>query len=450
MKKLLLVAGGVLSTFELLASNFVPICSNIEDDKKTAIYKVIVENSFVTQLNSNNITKLSKEDKIEIINNESEFLKKKIQSVDSSAKVAFIPKSLYQLFVWNLFLDEFGSIENRKDREMFLGASVWGTWPTEGIALRENINGIDRNFCTDYMSKKLVKSYFWKINDSILPFLTGISTEEISEEINIKNITKNLLSTLPSKFKDIKNIHYDTAGISSLISFLKSINNKICEDLIIEESKAPENTYRIYTGERPQQDVVNGRVDNHSSSFSDGMFSGIILEPGKAMAFGYALSHSHMKCIDLPKEELLNAKEDSKGIETSGLSVYIPPVISMGATTEIGEYFHVRTKVKADTLENETSTINGIDAPASKKETPWYVTYSSPVERFWKKLKLSQEKTYKLSNEKDLNIKTYRWDSKLNSEKKETPWYATYSSLVENFWGKLKLSKETIYKLLNW
>ncbi len=420
MKKLVLIAGGLLSSFELLAGNFVPVCSNVKKNQKTAVYEAIVKNSFVTQLNSKKVTKLSEEDKNEIINNEREFLKKKIQSIDSSAKVVFIPKSLYQLFVWNLFLDEFGRIESQEERQMFLFNNIWqkDSSSNQGIALKidSDSDHTNQDFCTDYMNKKLVKSYFWKINDSILPFLRGISTKEINQEINIKNITKNLLATFPSKFKEIQNIHYDT-GVSSLVSFLKSIDNKICEDLIIEESKAPENTYRIYTGERPQQDVVNGRVDNHSYSFSDGMFSGIVLEPGKAMAFGYTLELHHMKSIDLPKEDLLNTEEDSKGIETSGLSVHIPPVISIGATVGCGEYFHVRTKVKADTLENETSHISGIYETASKKETPWYVTYSSPVEKFWRKLKLSKEKTYKLLDGKDLNIKTYKWDSKFLSQK---------------------------------
>lgn len=422
MKKLALVVGSLLSSFELLAGNFVPVCLNVGDDQKASVYKAIVENSFVTQLDSERAAKLSEEDKNEIINDESGFLKKKIQSVDPSAKVAFIPKSLYQLNIFKLFLEEINKGRTIKECKKNFKTGIWSYDADDGIILDGESYGPENNSCDDYMNRKIVQSYFWKINDSILPCLGGISAEEMSKEINIRNVTRNLMKDLPSKFGDIQKIHYDS-GISTLLSFLrneeekgksslKAENSKIVEDLIVEESKAPENTYRIYTGELAEQDILKGRVDNHSSSFSDGMFSGIVSEPGKAMAFGYALNLKHMKSIDLPKGGLLNARTDSFGVETSGLSVHIPPVICMGATLGYGEYFHVRSKVKSDTLESEFSDIHEIYGIASRKETPWYVTYSSPVENFWGRLELSSEKTYKLSNKKDLNVKTYKWNSR--------------------------------------
>lgn len=410
MKKLALVVGSLLSSFELLAGNFVPVCLNVGDDRKAAVYDAVVKNSFVTQLDSKKAANLSEEDKNEIINDESGFLKKKIQSVDPSAKVAFIPKSLYQLFIWNLFLDELNQKESSEERLKFFWTEGWNRDATEynnGIALKANSYGPGQGSCFGYMNRDAVKSYFWKINDSIIPFLDDISTEEVYSEINLRKITKKLLKDLPKKFEGIRKVHFD-GQIGVLLEFLKSEYNDIVADLIVEESKAPENTYRIYTGEQVEQDILEGRDDNHSSSFSDGMFSGIIAEPMHAMAFGYALKCHHMKSVDLPKEELLNTKTDSFGIETFGLSVSIPPVICMGATVGHGEYFHVRIKVKADTLEKESSYISGVYGTASKKETPWYVTYSSPVENFWGRLELSSEKTYKLSNKKDLNVKTYK------------------------------------------
>ena len=75
-------------------------------NKRNVVYKAITDNSFVTSLTPEKANNLSENGKEEIVNHESDFLKDKIQEKDPSAKVTFIPKSLYQLFVWNLYLKE--------------------------------------------------------------------------------------------------------------------------------------------------------------------------------------------------------------------------------------------------------------------------------------------------------------------------------------------------------
>ncbi len=420
MKKLMLVAGCLLCSFELLAGNFVPVCLNVGDDQKASVYKAIVENSFVTQLDSERAIKLSEEDKKEIINDESGFLKKKIQSVVPSAKVDFIPKSLYQLFVWNLFLDELNQKKSLEERRKFFRTGGWNRDATEynnGIALKANSYGPGQGSCFSYMNRDAVKSYFWKINDSIVPFLDDIPTEEVYSEINLRKIMKKLLEDLPKKFESIRKVHFD-GQIGDLLKFLKSEHNDIVADLIVEESKAPEDTYRIYTGENINQEIYKGRQNSRSCSFSDGMFSGIIAEPMHAMAFGYALKNNHMKIIDLPKKELLNVKVDPRGVEMSGLAVSIPPVICMGATLGHGEYFHVRTKVQDDTFEE--GDIPGVQGKSGVETTPWLVTNSSQVENFWGRCKLITDKSYNIApNSKVLNIKTYRLSS--GEEKQPEP-----------------------------
>ena len=52
MKKLALMTGCLLSSFELLAGNFVPVCLNVGDKQRADVYQSIVDNSFITQLDS--------------------------------------------------------------------------------------------------------------------------------------------------------------------------------------------------------------------------------------------------------------------------------------------------------------------------------------------------------------------------------------------------------------
>jgi len=412
MNKLILVVVSLLSSLEVFAGNFVPICLNVKDEQKVEIYQVIVDNSFVTQLEPAKSAKLSAEDKKELVNDERGFLRKKIKEVASSVKVAFIPKSLYQLFVWNLFLEELNQKESSEERLKFFWTEGWNRDATKynnGISLKADSYGPGQGSCFGYMNKGTVQSYFWKINDSIIPFLNDVPMKEVYNEADLRKITKELLKNLPNKFRELGKVHFD-GQIGGLLNFFENKNDDIVADLIVEESQAPEDTYRIYTGEPIRLDIYEGRTNNFSGSFSDGMFSGIIIEPMHAMAFGYALKTNHMKIIDLPKEDLLNISVDSRGVELSGLAVSIPPVICMGATLGHGEYFHVRTKVKAGTFEE--GNIPGVQSDGGIKTTPWLVTNSSQVKDFWGRCKLVTDKSYNIApNSEVLNVKTYKLNS---------------------------------------
>lgn len=426
MKKLTLVAGGLLLSFELLAGNFVPVCLNVGDNQKVAVYNAIVENSFVTQLDSKRAAKLSEEDKKEIINDESGFLKNKIQSADPSAKVAFIPKSLYQLFVWNYYLNDI--VSQTRNSQMNQGQifrlivcnPVWGNISAEAkigfgdvYKTPENIS----DFCGNYMENEDVKRYFWEINNSIIPFFRGISAEQVDNLEDLGNITNELFENISPNAKKVPDLVKGFFTGHRLLIYAKDLVKKdfvkAVTDLIVEESKTPESSYRIYRGE---SSTDSDRDPGVSYSFSDGMFGGIIRDWDSGMAFNYSLSKLHMKIVDLPKENLLNIKENFDGIETSGLSIHIPPVISMGAALGAGEFHHVRTKVMVDPAKKdiELSSDQGVNigGDASAKGTPWIFSYSSPVADFWEKLELTDEQSYNVSYKKDLNVKTYRWNSK--------------------------------------
>ncbi len=427
MRKLVLVAGCLLSSFELLAGNFVPVCLNVAtDEQRMKVYQAIVDNSFVTQLDLARSSKLSLEDKNEVINDEPGFLKNKIKSVAPEVEVAFIPKSLYQLFVWNYYVCDVvcgeEGIQKDKIQIMFsvvLPYNFWGTTYTKGkigFGLKaETPKNID-DFCNSYMSNEDVRSYFYKINDSIIPFFGGIPTEQISNLENLRKITKTLLENISPNAKMLDDAQKGYFYEHRLLKHTKNLTDDFAEtvaDLIVKEAESPENSYRIYRGERRE----GGDRDPQSFySFSDGIFGGIVRDWSSGMAFNYSLSSLHMKIIDLPKEELLNVKTDSDDIEESGLAVHIPPVISMGAALGAGEFHHVRTKIQADfsikaESEKVSSFYHGLMGlgEVSRKGTPWLYSYTSPIENFWKRCKLEEEKEYKISStNKMLNVKTYR------------------------------------------
>jgi hypothetical protein len=231
----------------------------------------------------------------------------------------------------------------------------------------------------------------------------------------LKEITKTLLKNISLN----ERIIYDIIGLfdgDMLLEHIKNLTDDFTEtvaDLVVKEAETPEDSYRIYRGEWRKG---GDRNPKKFYSFSDGMFGGIIRDRDSGMAFNHVLSQSHMKIIDLPKEKLLNVKTYPDGTEESGLAIHIPPVISMGAASGGGEFHHPRTKIQSDFSkkaedEKVKSFSRGLggNGEVSRKGTPWLYSSLSPVETFWKRLVLEEEKEYKISDtNKMLNVETYR------------------------------------------
>ena len=172
-EKILLFISIILSQCDLFAGNTVPIITGLTSEiQEQKVYDVVKYYSFVTLLNPNNafnppqssvkttaqksesltssesekssfaqnteqtdefettvsgikISKasgtpiLSEEEKEEVINNEEGFLRKKIAAVCPNAKVSFIPKSLYQLFILNIYQENFIRCHLKKVSKLF-------------------------------------------------------------------------------------------------------------------------------------------------------------------------------------------------------------------------------------------------------------------------------------------------------------------------------------------
>ena len=303
------------------------------------------------------------------------------------------------------------------------------TWGDSGIGFGSGWGSPKSisDFCNNYMDNENVKSYFWKINDSIIPFFDGISVEQVRDSKNLEKITKMLFNNISPNAKIIFDLmpgyfcqhlfanytrlltKVDTDGTVMEVD-LENNFVKMIVDLVVEESKTPENIYRIYRGE--WSDRRSDRDSTRFYSFSDGMFGGIIRDWESGMAFNCAIPRECMKIIDLPKEKLLNVEANSNGVEISGLSVHIPPILSMGAALGAGEFHHVRTKIQVDLSNNKGMTgfeeasvmripwlysyVKGMDGlgEVSITRTPWLYSYTSPVENFWKRWELVTDKSY--------------------------------------------------------
>lgn len=410
MKKVMILSiCGLLGSFQGFAGNFVPVCAGVLAEHKSAVYNAIVENSFVTQLDLSRAEKLSDEDKNYLVNNERAYVKRKIHeavlnnndqpSDNNLPKVSFISKSLYQLFVWYSYLKDTTAdtklieeyeylflVNERNKRNKWLRSTF-----ANGIGFG-NIKHAPKDiseFCNDYMRNSDVMVYYWSINNDIVSFISEISK---NQEPELKDIIQALLQELSTKIEKFR-ISLDDIGMFDVNVRLprlvehpnESFVNTVT-DLIVEESKAPENTYRIYRSEGfvcPDQTSGSSRSSEISYSFSDGMFGGIIRDYTGAMAFNIGLGSKHMKIIDIPKEDLLNNANDS---------VVIPPVISMGAALGYGEFHHVRTKVTGE----QVSGLNGLNGTATvcKDINKWLFCEHSAVTNFWNKLELNKSVTY--------------------------------------------------------
>ncbi len=460
----------------LAASNFVPVCYNVQPNNRGDVYKAITDNSFVTSLTPEKANNLLLETRAEIVNNERNFLKNKISEKDPLAKTVFIPKSLYQLFVWNLYLKDEAKKPHQKVSK-YIGPWLSSFNGYEWEELWEEFMGKENpkipdgvgfgspnehpkdifKFCSGYIDDKKVQSYFWRINDNIADHLSEISPEEIGFSKNLRNITKSLLEELAPNAK-IYQSKDKWEGPNRLVDELLKKDKKIFEavaDIVTKEAEAPENSYRIYRGESREG---KGYVDNISYSFSDGLFAGLIRDYRTGAVINYVLNNgSVLKAVDLPKEDLLNTQVDSSEID---LPVFIPPVTSMGSILGSGEHHHPRTKSNDIVIEKGIFT----EPNLSIENISWLSSKSSAVENFWNKLKLLNKNTYKYSNgRKLLNVETYQLSKSsdneadpsaiplissttMSSEKpinKDTP--ALYSesssepSVLENFWNKFKL-----------
>ena len=97
MKKLVIVSC-LLSSFELIASDFVPVSLDVERNGGSVVRKTITDSSPETLPSQKKSSSSSL--KTKIVSNKLNFLQKKIFQKASFTKKAFISKKLDRSFIW--------------------------------------------------------------------------------------------------------------------------------------------------------------------------------------------------------------------------------------------------------------------------------------------------------------------------------------------------------------
>lgn len=415
-------------------ANVVPVIKNadeLSDNDKEKIYDVIAHYSFVTLLNPNNAfgseeqkaknnepvyqttisgikinsatgtPDLSDEEKNLLINDEERFLTQKIKEVCKDATLEFIPKSLYQLSIYYTNLNGILAAYNmgKEENEEYLLAELTIKLLTRSESklsvskksMYENnkdlIFQIDQTDAVHswpqasrtYNTSKVVQKHFWALNQKTAEILlqayklfkaTYTSVDKLKTTIGI--IFEKISSTI-ERLKENSNTFNDCCGIFEYYNDNPESCREFIKEMIVSEYTAPNNIYRIYRGELPDKcfiEMENKKKYKHSVSFSDGMFGGIISDYRSGSAYTFCMRTQHtLTYIDIPKKHLMDDPQKQY--------FFIPPVLSIGATTGVGEFHHIRGKLAKGLTLSKNEKIEGFDGRAehiSEEEAPWFYT----------------------------------------------------------------------------
>lgn len=374
------------------AANMVPILKGVHDSQQHDVYSTILCNSFPTILLPEYKARLLEVERKQLLTDPNEFLTARIQKVCSDAEITYIPKSLYQLFVYYTMLKELTESTDR--------TKTFNIWCSDTTEYPNAIGAGDYKMFDDlflrfqrYNENTDVQNAFWKINGIIHDAL-------VTKKENVALIVDNLVDDTLAFYKQLRGIKLPY----SLPPVPLDKYRKMIADLIIAELTAPKGTYRIYRGESQfmiasgetvmltkemqppprgiteRTQIAQGRSYNICYSFSDGLFAGIARDFESGSAFGKAILNDNVICVDLPLTCLFN----------ESCPIFIPPIHLIGAVLGEGEFHHLRTRK----IEVSKGVTDFQSMEITKEKLPIFFTDESPVEHFWDMLQLICKKNY--------------------------------------------------------
>ena len=285
---------------------------------------------------------------------EYDFKKQEINKIDKNARLWNIPKSLYQLIVYDYFAplikEPFGQTYE-KLKKLF---------KVEKYTQDNEEYGITKA-CDRLMQSKEIQDIFWEVNDHATQLYKQFSGDSVK-------ITNQLLDNFLAKgdknspesirLLDISNIKmsHNSPRITTLVG-LQCKNYEIYEvetpkgwdedkrkklkeyvtNLILSEKEIPE--YVIYRGDcyRGDSKQLEPKIAYRKSlCLSDGIFSGFIFDQG---ASAFAISGKFLQ------SKLYVLKLDRKKLLTDQYPIFIPPMNALASAAGSGELFHIRSKV---------------------------------------------------------------------------------------------------------
>ena len=348
MKIITQITSALIITGTTNASEY--IIKDYHKDNKEKIYEIVSKYRFPSILNPSIqqefATKYPKLDLIQTFetkDTEYKFIQNEIKNINKQAQVYAIPKSLYQLIVYDYFatiefdddIHTLTTIKLLSDAQAKIG-NIREKFDLKKYANENAEYGITKA-CKSFMKGKDIQEFFWYVNDYtlLLDNFGSCNFEKITLELldNYKN-DRLLDETTITQQQGLKaSYKLDTARIE----ILKGKNNIARKELrafitncILSEHKNP--NYIVYRGgfEQPNSEIALRKL----ICFSDGLFSGYVFDAG-ASAFVLSANPNKLWKLELNRRKLLNGE----------LPIFIPPAQHLLSAAGNGELFHVRTKV---------------------------------------------------------------------------------------------------------
>ena len=340
------------------------IIKNASDENKEQIYEIVSKFRFPSILSKFTQAEFKQKypnhDLVETFVTEAaeyDFKKQEINKIDKNARLWNIPKSLYQLIVYDYFAtlikEPFGQTYE-KLKKLF---------KVEKYTQDNEEYGITKA-CDRLMQSKEIQDIFWEVNDHATQLYKQFSGDlvKITNQLldnflakGDKNSTNSPTSIRPLDISNIK-MSYNSSRITTLVG-LQCKNYEIYEvetpkgwdedkrkklkeyvtNLILSEKEIPE--YVIYRGDyyRGDSKQLEPKIAYRKSlCLSDGIFSGFIFDQG---ASAFAISGKFLQ------SKLYVLKLDRKKLLTDQYPIFIPPMNALASAAGSGELFHIRSKV---------------------------------------------------------------------------------------------------------
>jgi hypothetical protein len=304
----------------------------------------------------NNFSHVAMADRGEDVSTRYEQVKTQVKSIDPSLEIAFVPRTLYELFFIKKCIQE--DLQNG-----YLCKHIEYSNPIASLHLcnqdHKKHEAYLKEARSDQIAKKCWHCYYYEdlvgdrehegvkdvayrlnkaMTRTLLPTEKGFTYKEISSHVE-KKITflKKHLEDSEKKARLVSGLtaNFGNARADKFMGIHNEIDAQIIRDAAhLECSKIAEQAFLLYRGSDFNTDLPFCHEEpdrSYSLSYGTSLFAGCLHDPG-ATAFYYMKKSSHAYAVTVPFEKL----HDSP--------FYIPRTTTTIQLFGNGEVFHSRTK----------------------------------------------------------------------------------------------------------
>ena len=336
------------------------IVMNLKDGVKQKVYEDILSFSIPTLTSKDIRDRFSDKYNYDLVKTfeteaaEYDFKEKEINKIDKNAILYDIPKSLYQLIVY----DYVATVIKEPVKQTY--EKLKKLFKVENYTQANEEYGITKA-CDRLMQSKEIQDIFWKVNDHATQLYNQFSGDlskitnqlldnflakddknspENIRPLDISNIKMSCNSQRITTLVGLQCKNYDIYEVETPKGWNEDKRNKLKKyvtNLILSEKESPEYViYRGYSYRGDSKQLDPKIAYRKSLCFSDGLFSGFIFDQGaSAFAISGKYDKSRLYVLKLDREKLL----------TGQYPIFIPPINALAAAAGSGELFHIRSKV---------------------------------------------------------------------------------------------------------